>query len=609
MDTVRSNLSDFSPPGITGRTRVFLWVLFLGMTAALILYPANLKYEYSIHVIPFIYIFDNFSLFAALYYLWLLLLLVLLFTRGSEGRTDWEKAALVGIFALVFTGYSALMSRGLLGDSFTPAGDIKNFMGQGHFALAPSLKYHGFPGFSLLGAGVCLITGLDITDYMSFFPFFQVLLFSMLIYLFFNKLLKNPYFASLGALLMIQVDMSVATTLPGFHAGAFTPYCLLMLALLLFAAGRDTEGRRVFGLETNEALILAVLVALAISHFITSVVVFFTILCIYIIQKLSGKRVLSTQLMVLALLVPTIWNLAENLTILRYFGGMVPKALAELTSGEIINNWLLPLQTTSLIGERAPLWTILPLYLGPLFVIIGGMLGLARLFKVKHLEREEVITLSGLAGVVVLAIILLFLGSLEESYGRTLIYVAFFTVPIIFGWIFHFKNLRKYVFSLLVGVILLLSLPAFLLSSKAIAGATYYPREVASGEFLESSYGNGSGLHLYGMEGSVYYLTYYLPYAYLNMANPPKLRSTNLQDIWQNVNEYVSTMEEATSENLTTPAGVNIIMFSPKWDTPFREYVGVEVKNSPEWQQLRSRLAGNNLIYDNGFVQVYERQL
>jgi hypothetical protein len=657
MDTIRSKLTDFSPPGITGRLRVILWVLLLAVTSALILYPANMKYEYSVYAIPFVYIFDNLSLFAVLYYIWLLLLLVLLLTRGSEKWVDWEKAALVVIFAIVFTGYSTFVSGGKLGDALTPAGDIKNFMRQEHFTLATALKYHGYPGFSLLGAGVCLITGLDITHYMTIFPFFQIILFSTVLYLFFNRLLKNPYFAALGVLVAIQVDMSVATSLPVFHAGAFAPFCLLILALLLFTAGRESDNRRIFRLETHEVLILAVLAALFISHLITSVVAFFTALGIYIIQKVSGKRVVSTQLVVLLISVLAIWNLAENLSQLKYLATWIPKAISALLSGQMIHNWLLPLQTTSLIGARAPLWTLLPLYLGPLtIVIIGGILGLARLFRIRRLEKGEIIALGGLSGLVVLALILLFLRGLEESYGRSLIYLALFTVPIMMWWIYRLKNTRKYVLSLVVVVLFVLSLPAFLLNNKSVARATYYPREVASGEFLESSYGNGSGIHVYGMEGSVYYLTYYLPHAYLFLANPLNFRSTDVQDIWQDVNEYVSNMEKETARYPIRPVyylayylpyayldldnppisrrtsargiwqKVNeyissieresgksnrpkdvIIMFSPKWDAPFRDYIGTDVKNSPEWQEIQSRLTVNNLIYDNGFVQVYER--
>jgi hypothetical protein len=608
MDDARKGFTDLSLPGIKGRPRMLLWVLLLTMTVLLILFPADLKYDLSIHTIPFLYIFHSFSLFAVIYYIWLAFLLALLFTSGGGCRIDCEKAALVGIFAVIFASYSTMVSHGFTGDAFTPAGDIKNLITQGHFSTPPALKYHGFPGFSLLGTGACLISGLDITDYMSFFPFFQILLFALLLYVFFNRLLKNPFLASLGALLVIQLDIPVSTTVSGFHAGAFAPFCLFPAALLLFTHDKVTAVRRWSRLEPAEWLIIIILITLYLSHFVTSVEAFLIILSIYILQKISGRQILSTALVLLLLLFPIIWNLVENMGIIRYFADMVPGAAANLMSGNIISEWLLPMETTSYIGARSYLWTTPPLYLGPLLlVVIGGILGLARLLKVKNLEKGELIALGGLAGTVLLALILLFLGGLQESYGRTLIYIALFTIPIILWRVYYLTTTRKYVIMLLVTVLFLLSLPAFLLNSKAIASSTYYPCEIASGEFLKSSYGNGSGLHVYGMEGSAYYLTYYLPNAYLDYAYPPQLRSRDIAYIWNVVNKYVTSIEEGNREEPAWATGDSIIMFSPKWDAPFRDYIGIDIKNSPEWHQLESRLSDNNLIYDNGFVRIYQR--
>jgi hypothetical protein len=203
-----------------------------------------------------------------------------------------------------------------------------------------------------------------------------------------------------------------------------------------------------------------------------------------------------------------------------------------------------------------------------------------------------------------LAFVFLFLGGIQESYGRTLLYIAFFTVPIILWYIFRLKRLRAYVFSLLVAVLLVFSLPSFFLSSKAIAAMTYYPGEVAAGEFLESAFGRGSGMHIYGVGGSAYYLTYYLPDAFMNYVYTPDFRSKEEGDIWQDVNGYISTFGKAQPADPARPRP-SILMFSPKWDAPFRDYIGIDVKDSPRWHGLESRLAENNLIYRNNFVRVY----
>jgi hypothetical protein len=112
-------------------------------------------------------------------------------------------------------------------------------------------------------------------------------------------------------------------------------------------------------------------------------------------------------------------------------------------------------------------------------------------------------------------------------------------------------------------------------------------------------------MHIYGLEGSAYYLTYYLPDAYMDYVYPPDFRSKNIEDIWRNMNEYISSVEKAGSAEAGTPTGSSIIIFSPKWEAPFRDYIGVDVKNSPEWHQLESRLAENDVIYSNTFIQIY----
>jgi hypothetical protein len=585
---------------------LLLWIVFLCLTSLIILFPATLKYEYSDFPAPFLYIFHNFNLFAVMYYLWLLLLMVLLFTRGNERTVEWEKAALVAMFALVFAGYSTFMTRGLVGDAFTPAGDIKNLLQQGHFSTPLALKYNGFPGFSLLGTGVSLVTGLSTVNYMMIFTFFQILFFAIMLFLLFNRLTKNPYFAAWGAVITIQVDVSIATQLPQFHAGAFTPFCLVVTLLWLLLVARSGKKGRWFGLEPNDFLIIGVFIAIGISHLVTSVTVFLIILGIYTFQKIGKKKIISDRLAFILLLVPAVWNLALNFSMVKYFANMVYHAIPDIFSGRIFREWLLPMQTTSYVGSRAPLWTAFPLYLGPLLiVIVGGILWLVGLFRLKRADQDRYFIFGGLAGIVVLALILLFLGSLQESYGRTMVYIAFFTVPIILWWLISLNTLRKYVFSILAILVFVISLPAFLLDSKSIAGSTYYPREQASGEFLESVYSNGSGLYLYGMEGSVYYLTYYLPSAHLEHAYPPDFRSTSTAAMWQSVFDYVSASETALAD---VKGATLIMMFSPKWDVPFRNYAGVDVIGSPEWEQLESRLSVNNVIYSNGFVRIYQRR-
>jgi hypothetical protein len=81
--------------------RLALWILLLGLTITILSYPITISPSYPLPV-QTIYMFDNLPLFAALFYFWMLVLLVLLFSKG-EGL--WDKLGLCLIFSSVFVGF------------------------------------------------------------------------------------------------------------------------------------------------------------------------------------------------------------------------------------------------------------------------------------------------------------------------------------------------------------------------------------------------------------------------------------------------------------------------------------------------------------------------
>mgnify|MGYP001093293298 CR=1 FL=1 len=99
--------AQFSVSLLARNHRLGLWILLLLLTALILLSPVHLSHEYRIFQSP--YGFDNLPLFGALYSIWMALLLLLLFTRGS----DWGKAAIVCIFALVHLGFWTIAFPGV----------------------------------------------------------------------------------------------------------------------------------------------------------------------------------------------------------------------------------------------------------------------------------------------------------------------------------------------------------------------------------------------------------------------------------------------------------------------------------------------------------------
>ena len=386
--------------------------------------------------------------------------------------------------------------------------------------------------------------------------------------------------------------MSVSITLSGFHAGPFAIFCLFA-ALVIFSARQESR-------TWQYSLIFIILLsALSVSHFVTSTSFFMVILGIYIVQQFGKTRPLTLFLVMLCLIIPLTWELYQTIETFNYFVLLIPKVVEDLSAGGVIAGWLFPLQTTSYIGARAPIWASVCWYLGLLLtVILGGGLGLRKLARVRRLDSSEVKEIGGLVGMGILGLMLLLMGGIQDAFGRTLMYISFFTVPILLRWVANLKVVvRKYSLLILVMLLFSLSFPTFLANPKGICSATYYPYEIASGEFLESSYGDGEGLRTYGIGHSSYYLIYYIPKALGNEPHLPSFRSKDEDEIWRRVNAYVTTFENSRS-----PRGASILAFSAKWDAPFRDYLGIDPKASRQWSQLKSRLSANNIIYNNGYV-------
>ena len=160
--------------GLTGWPRILLWCLLMLLTLVILLFPVNLTFEF--HLVQSLYIFDNLALFGALYYLWLGLLLLLLFS-GKGG--DYEKLALVCLFALVFRGFWTVISSGAYPwqDGTTFAAHMSYLERFGSFTLDnPNFGYFNFPALPILGSATSLISGLEIFDTATLLTVFQTLL-------------------------------------------------------------------------------------------------------------------------------------------------------------------------------------------------------------------------------------------------------------------------------------------------------------------------------------------------------------------------------------------------------------------------------------------------
>lgn len=599
--------------------RFALWVLLILLTATILLFPLHLHYEY--HVIESAYVFgDKLPLFGTIYYIWLAILLLLLF---SSSRSDeWQRLALVCVFALVFFGIWIINTpNGDHPDVLWQLGHIKYLQKTGKIPLAhPNLGYFQFPGFHLTGLSLSQISGLGIFETKTLFLLFNGVLLAAILYLLSVKALKNSYLASLAVLLIIQGAPQVAQR-QTFWPGNLS-FIFLIILLILLTKDKDR------GLETEtlvSALITIILLAaFTITYLPTPTFFLFILAGIYVLQKVAKKSIVHSLTIALFLTMFLAWQMYW-LRISESFAGLITNFASGLMNPE--ERLLLSLQPgEAYLGGVTPLWASLTRILWLVLIFgFGGIIGIWNLIKVRKLNSIEVLETGGLLGVSVFGIICALTFTWETQWLRFVWLAPLFTVPIILRFLSDFSShngltcentlhknrgfdskrfrrrvinfgswFRRHVFILLIILSFVLSLPTFLSHSSIFYTSAVYSYERKAGEFLESAYGAGE-LDFFSTETTKIKYSGYLPEALFHFSPAPQL-ATNREELWQKMNHLVDDFGSrkrnaifVLTEEFMLPPG------HPAAIEPF----------DPRWVEILNRLAGNDIIYDNEHIEIY----
>jgi hypothetical protein len=583
-------------PRIGGYFRLGLWLPLLAITILIFLYPTRMTFQPG--AIESIQIFQDLPLFGGLYYLFMALLFLLLFSRGKFGNGDGENIALLCFFAVVFAGFWASLTRGYSGEPFLTAADVKHNLERGYFTVS-LLSYGGWPGLSIVGTYLAQATGLKTFDIITVLMFFQILLFPVLGYILFRRSLKNPYFALLAVLLVIEGNMVISLHLTHIISRSFAS--ILLFTTLLVVLGRHEFSRR----WPENLISVALILAITITHFVTSVALFLVMLGLYFTQRLGKERLIAWPFLIVSAVVPIIWLLLYVPSVLQYLTGLVPHAVEIWTKGNILSKLGLLIGTSSYSAERTPLWATLCLYFWHLFtIVLGFILGLKCLFAIKNLNTTQKKEIGGLIGIGLLCLAIFFIAGLEEAYGFTLAYISVFAIPIILGFLVNLKDLfRKTSLAVIVTLLLVLALPTFLAYNAGISTTSYYPHDLASCEFLGRAIKEDEDLHLYGVGTSYHPVHYYVPNTFEFTAYYPSFRGEGEGGLWRMIDEEIITPFDSSKDK----RWISVLEVSPRWVLPFEKFFGIDPETRPQWAEVQARLSQENKIYDNGYVQLYQK--
>ena len=273
-----NTLSKISLARISPQNRALAWVLLILLSVALLLFPVHLINEYQPIQAP--YLFDNLPLFGALFCVWMLLLLLLVFSKRDEGQKfNWESLALASIFGLVFLGFWAIITPyGSFADGIHNMGHVKWLVEEGSIPVGhPRLVYFDFPGMHLMVSGLSQFTGLGVFESRMLFMIFNAVLFSALMYILFVKLIKSNRLAFLGVLLVVMGSVMLVEKMHTFTPGAlgFT----LFAGFLLMLTRSETK---LFGTTMADRVLMLILFsAMVVSYFPTSFLAPLILLGIY----------------------------------------------------------------------------------------------------------------------------------------------------------------------------------------------------------------------------------------------------------------------------------------------------------------------------------------
>ncbi|MDD5038460.1 MAG: hypothetical protein PHN78_04000, partial [Dehalococcoidales bacterium] len=593
VETFKEHQLNFAIKGIH---RLELWLLLIVLTLSILLFPTHLTLEYyPIQSIPAI---TSLPFFATLFCIWLLVLLLLLFSEREVG--SWEKPALVVIFALVFIGFWLVTGPNteFRYDGLINAAYPKYLLAEGTGKMPvghPNLGYFYFPGMHLLALSLLQITGLTISQTVTLSLVFHLLLFSVLLYILFLKTLESPSFAAFGAILVLQGNMMLArySFFPGIWALVFLMIFLFLLSI---------RGQALFETWQGRVLMLIMLAAITVTHLVTSITFFFILAGIYLVQRLYLLRGKPTKTLVepltlaLVLIVPIAWELYWATQFFETITKVTAHILQDL--GELgVLTYVLHMGQ-AYVGGQVPLWAVITRYFWwVVLFLFGTILALKKLLRIKTLDPNEKIETGELLGVMALTAAVTLGSPGGSEYYRFLLYGAFFTVPIILRFLLNLSsNNRRLSLTLLIIVFSILSFPTFLAHNNLVGTSTYYPSELQAGSFLERSYGKGEELAIFYSSGESGLLLFSVPDAYFRAAGEAS-HFKDKNDFWQSMNQLVDAFGGSSAANY------KVCYLSKKIMVLSQHFFGVTLED-PNWQKLKDRLSYKDKIYDNGDVQL-----
>lgn len=586
-------------PGLIRKHRIKLWILLLPISGLILLFPSEVQYEYS--AIQSASVFgENLPLFIFLYAVWICIGGLLLF--GGGATNEWQRVALLAIIAIVFLNFwTVITPNGGYIDELWNLGHVNYIEETGSLMAGHhNLIYFQFPGFHIDIFALSQITDMDPIITRTVFMIFSSIVLTVLFYLLFKKVLRSPVLASLAILLMFQGSLFAKSQVfwPGILAFIF------LIVILLLTLRHDNE-KALGSRTTSGAFVLLIIFAgFTISYIPTALYAIFILGGIYLLQWIAKKPTLRLSTIILLVTMVMAWEIYWAVGVFSDLIGLAvfPNLLEKLPFfGGIASGY---------VGESIPAWAQFTRYFWLALIFgFGIFLGFHNLLRIRRLSSMETILTGGLMGTITVTGII-YVAVVEAQWTRFMTIAPIFTIPILL-WFFSGLGKRgknqngnvrsgwwqRHAIAIMAVVTLSLSLPSFLMHETSFTTNAVYSYELATGEFLQSAYGNGEELALFSSASGYTYSYYMSEVHFTTTAAPEKYLPED--EFWPEIEKLLEGFEQSNTEN-------SVFVLTDR----FRRAAGhpMEIEETdPQWLIFIERLEKQNKVYDNGSAHIYQR--
>lgn len=578
----------------------YRWTVLVALTLFLLLF--NTRFSLDNAPVQSIDVIGDLPAFATVFALWLLTLI--LPVLRSVRSHPWKLLVLVSIFTIVFLGfwitrstYTALRQDGLINAVHVRyLADHPDRIPTEH----TNLGYFNFPGMHLstLALAQTVGPGMDYMQAAFLALVVHLVFFSGVVYIFYLKTLGSPVWAALASILSIQANIMLArySFWPSFWALGF-------LVLLLTGLHRFVRGGRERWEDT--CIMLLLISAIAISHFVTSIVAFFIMVSIALTHRLcrgptsphESRPIFSLALW--ALLIPLAWN---SYWAIRVFGDIARIAkvvLQHFAEGGALTALLN--FTAAYVGGNVPYWATATRLFWVATLLPAIVLAIWKVVTRQCHNPREHVEVGGLIGVLVASSLATALSQGSDQFYRLLLYGYFLATPINLRALQQAGPTKKWAASFVTGLLLMLSFPTFLAHNSTVAVSSYYPPELAAARFAaRATTHEGRGTTVFADATEFGVLSTGVPDARFAITPDPGIQRGH--EVYWNATKAQTNVFGKRPQG-TTPETA-LFYFSKRRVVTAQHVLGISPAD-PGWTTIVQLLADTNKVYENGTSEVH----